>query len=101
MIVTEIKSPKQISTFLDAIVFGQAGFEQNLNRIERKKSGVFLTNSLSTVDNVLDILEFDSEIFNKRILEPSCGQGIFILKLISVIYQLFPDRQLLSEIYFL
>jgi tRNA1(Val) A37 N6-methylase TrmN6 len=38
----------------------------------------------------------DSEIFAKRILEPSCGQGIF-LKLLSDIYLKFPDDLLISN----
>ncbi len=97
MIVKESISQSQISSFLARIVFGQSSFEQNMDKRERKQNGVFLTNSLSTVENVLNVVEIDSEIFNKRILEPSCGQGIFILKLISDIYQLFPDEQMISK----
>lgn len=64
---------------------------------ERKQKGVFLTNSLSTVENVLNVVEINSEILSKRILEPSCGQGIFILKLISDVYQIFTDKQVISK----
>ena len=97
MVVKDNISQRQISIFLERIVFGQSGFEQKMNKYERKQNGVFLTNSLSTVENVLDVVEINSEILNKRILEPSCGQGIFILKLISDIYQLFPDQKLISR----
>lgn len=97
MIVKESISQSQISSFLERVVFGQSGFEQNMNKSERKQNGVFLTNSLSTVENVLNVVEINSEIINKRILEPSCGQGIFILKLISDVYQLFPDEQVISK----
>ena len=58
---------------------------------------MYLTNSLSTVENLLNIINIDTEIFNKRILEPSCGQGIFILKLLSNIYLRFPDSLMISN----
>lgn len=97
MVVKESISQSQISSFLERVVFGQSGFEQNMNKSDRKQHGVFLTNSLSTVENVLNVVEINSEILNKRILEPSCGQGIFILKLISDVYQSFPDEEVISK----
>lgn len=97
MIVRESINQSQISSFLKRIVYGQSGFEQNMNKKERKQNGVFLTNSLTTVENVLNIVEINSEVLNKRILEPSCGQGIFILKLIADVYQLFPDEQVIAK----
>ncbi|MDI9365505.1 MAG: TaqI-like C-terminal specificity domain-containing protein [Flavobacterium sp.] len=97
MIVKESISQTEISSFLERVVFGQFGFEQNMNKRERKQNGVFLTNSLSTVENVLNVVEINSELLKKRVLEPSCGQGIFILKLISDVYQLFPDEEVVSK----
>jgi len=95
--IKELKSANEISSFLDSVAIGQNGYEQGLNKLERKKNGVFLTNSLSIVENLLDVILIDSEIFGKRILEPSCGQGIFILKLLSDIYIKFPDSLLISK----
>jgi tRNA1(Val) A37 N6-methylase TrmN6 len=97
MLVKEFKSTAQISSFLDKIAIGQNGYEQGLNKIDRKKNGVFLTNSVNTVENLLDVIIIDSEIFGKRILEPSCGQGIFILKLLSNIYLKITDSLLISN----
>lgn len=97
MLVKEIINENSISNFLNQKTFGQNNYEQKLNKKERKKDGVFLTNSLDTVENLLDIILIDSEIFSKRILEPSCGQGIFILKLITDIYLKFPDSILISK----
>lgn len=97
MLVKELKSTYQISSFLGRVALGQNGYEQGLNKIERKKNGVFLTNSVDTVENLLNVVLIDSEIFKKRILEPSCGQGIFILKLLSDIYLKFPDSILISK----
>lgn len=97
MLVKDTIKSEQISFYLNRVVSGQSGFEQNLDKKHRKQNGVFLTNSLFTVENILSIVEINSDIFNKRILEPSCGQGIFILKLISDIYQTFPDEKLISS----
>lgn len=97
MEVKETISTNKISSFLNRKAFGQTDYEQNLNKKDRKKKGVFLTNSLVTVENLLDIVIIDSEIFTKRILEPSCGQGIFILKLLTDLYLKFPDEILISK----
>ncbi|MFA4852060.1 MAG: TaqI-like C-terminal specificity domain-containing protein [Bacteroidales bacterium] len=96
MLVKEIIKSEQISFYLNRIVTSQTGFEQNIDKQHRKQNGIFLTNSLFTVENILSIVEINSDIFTKRILEPSCGQGIFILKLISDVYQAFPDEKLIS-----
>ena len=97
MLLIKPKSIGQISSFLEKVTLTQNGYEQGLNTVKRKKNGVFLTNSIDTVENLLDVVIIDSEIFTKRILEPSCGQGIFILKLLSDIYLKFPDAFLLSN----
>jgi tRNA1(Val) A37 N6-methylase TrmN6 len=97
MLVKELKSVGQILCFIERVALGQNGYEQGLNKIDRKKNGVFLTNSVDTIENLIDIVLIDSEIFEKRILEPSCGQGIFILKLLSDIYLKFPDSILISN----
>lgn len=97
MLVKERKTNAQISLYFEKIVFCQNDYEQDLNKIDRKKNGVFLTNSLSTIENLLDVVIIDSAIFGKRILEPSCGQGIFILKLLTDIYLKFPDSLLISN----
>lgn len=97
MLVKETISLNEISSFHQRIVSSQNGYEQSLNKTERKKNGVFLTNSLDTVESIIDIVEINLDIFSKRILEPSCGQGIFILKLISDVYNKFPSSDLISK----
>lgn len=97
MEVKEIISTSKISSFLNRMAFGQSDYEQNLVSKDRKKKGVFLTNSLDTVENLLNIIIVDSEILSKKILEPSCGQGIFILKLLTDLYLQFPDKVIISK----
>jgi methylase of polypeptide subunit release factors len=97
MLIGETSNSIQISSFLQRVTDGQNGYEQSLNKIERKKNGIFLTNSLGIVAAILDVMEIDSDIFTKKILEPSCGQGIFVLKLLLNVYDKFPDSQLISN----
>ena len=97
MLIQENINSNQISLYLNKIINGQTGFEKNLDKKYRKQNGVFLTNSLITVENILSIIEIDNHIFNKRILEPSCGQGIFILKLIADLFQKYPNEKMINR----
>lgn len=55
---------------------------------ELKKTGQFHTNNLNVVNLILDnVIDFDIDtILDKKILEPSCGTGIFILAIIQRLY---------------
>ncbi len=96
MPIQELKTEKQISNFLNKIACNQNGYEQKLSEESRKKNGVFLTNSLATIDKILSVVDVENDIFSKKILEPACGQGIFILKLLADIYEHCPDDVLMS-----
>ena len=91
------KSQNDVLKFLEMKVSGQTVFEQKLNGGSRKQNGVFFTNSISTIDKLLDVIEIDADVFHKKILEPSCGQGIFLLRLIAKIYEKYPDELLISN----
>jgi tRNA1(Val) A37 N6-methylase TrmN6 len=97
MLTKKIKSKEQIFDFLNNIANNQNGYEQTLNVESRRKDGVFLTNSLATVEKVLSVVDVTDNIFSKKILEPACGQGIFILKLLSDIYAYCSDDVLMSN----
>jgi hypothetical protein len=94
-----VKEPNNIlvNNFLQSIVSSQNHFESNLDQLVRKKAGIFLTQSLSTIDNILDIIEIQQNIFTKKVLEPSVRYGIFILKLILKIYQYYPEAKHLQQ----
>lgn len=98
MSTQEFKTEKQIYDFLVEITRSQNGYEFNLNKTKRDKQGVFLTNSLSIVDNILSIISLDDNIFCKKILEPACGHGIFILKLIANVYLKYPFEDLIFKL---
>jgi len=91
-----IKTKKQISDFLNKIVDDQNSYEQKIKGESRKKKGVFLTNSLTTIEDILSVIDIENNIFSKKILEPSCGQGIFLLKLIVDIYSYCPNDIFIS-----
>ncbi len=68
-------------------IFKQQSFENNLNRPYRKDFGVFLTNNIQTIDNILSIIDFnDSKILTRKFLEPSCGNGVFIIRLLEKVF---------------
>jgi len=90
-------NPDNISLFLSNVITDQSHFEKKLKNVDKKQNGVFFTNSIHIIDNVLREIPIDSEIINKRILEPSCGQGIFLLKLISDIYRYNPTEEFINK----
>lgn len=92
-----MKTKKQTTEFLYQIACSQNSYEKGLIEKNRKKNGVFLTNSIHTVENILQCITFDETIFSKKILEPSCGQGVFLLKLIIDLYDYYPDDILVSK----
>lgn len=96
MLHPKLKTRIQNSDFLKQIACKQNGYEQKLDKDKRKKTGVYLTNSLLIIENILEIIDIKDDILSKKILEPSCGQGIFILKLLADIYEEYPDDTLIS-----
>jgi len=60
----------------------QSELEREFCNLNQKQNGVFLTSDSSVIDGVLVTVPNDRSIFNKSFLEPSCGQGAFLIKLI-------------------
>ena len=75
----------------------QLELENQLCSFKQKNKGVFLTNDLDTINSVLTVVPKDETIFNKSFLEPSCGQGIFLIKLIIKAYLISPDRFVIAK----
>ncbi len=49
----------------------------------KKDDGIFFTNEIKIIDSILDIIKFDNNIVNKKILDPAVGNGIFLLRIIE------------------
>ncbi len=59
----------------------------------KKNNGVFFTNEIKIIDSILDIIKFDNDIVNKKILDPAVGNGIFLLRIIERAYQCCSDKK--------
>ncbi len=71
-----------------SVVSTQSIHEKTLKVSYRKDFGVFLTNNIQTVDEILDVINFnDKDILNKKFLEPSCGNGVFVIRLLERIFK--------------
>lgn len=78
-----------------SVIHKQKYFEGQLEISQRKDYGIYLTNNISTIDKILSNIDFnDKEILTKRFLEPSCGNGVFIIRLLEKVFQ---NRVSLSE----
>jgi hypothetical protein len=91
------KNANQINDFLASLVESQYMFENGLNKKDRKDSGTFFTNEFCLIDTTLDIVEINNDLFQKKILEPACGHGILLLKLLINIYKKFPYSSVIDE----
>lgn len=70
------------------LVETQTMFENGLSDKKRKDFGVYLTNNIGTVDRILDVVDFDDpSLLSKKFLEPSCGNGVFLVRLLEKIHE--------------
>lgn len=75
----------------------QSKLEGHFCTINKKLNGRFLTSNASIIDTVLDSIPDDISILSKSFLEPSCGQGIFLLSLIIKAYVTKPTASAISK----
>lgn len=92
----DVLNKSSINDFFSNIISNQINYENQLLNNFKKQSGTFLTNTVDVIDRIIDIIKIDDDIFNKKILEPSCGQGIFLLRLISNLYKKYPSKKQIS-----
>ncbi len=78
-------------------ITSQIDHQAQLTYQKRKDNGVFFTNELKIIDSILDIIEFNNGIIDKKILEPACGNGIFLLRTIERIYQYHPSKEKINK----
>jgi len=81
----------------EKIIKKQQSFENNLSVNYKKDFGVFLTNNIPTIEEIISIIDFDQNILDKKILEPSCGQGIFLVRLIDKLYSKFKSQAIIEK----
>jgi len=82
----------------EEFVIRQVKYESGIDLSSRKDLGIYFTNNVNTVDNILDIIDFDSEdILKKKVLEPSCGNGIFVIRFLEKLIKLGISENDLAE----
>lgn len=80
------------------VVYNQSNFERGIDVSRRKDLGVFLTNNIKTVDNILEIIDFeDLSILSKKFLEPPCGNGVFLVRLLEKLFSSDADEEPVSN----
>ena len=75
----------------------QSNIEGDYCKVDKKNNGVFLTNNSFIIDAVLENVPNNITILSKTFLEPSCGQGIFLIKLIIKAYLYSPEAFNISK----
>ncbi len=68
-------------------------YEKTLPKELRKDFGQFYTNDCSLIDTMVS----DSKLFKGKILEPSCGSGLFLVQIINKIIQELQQKKYNSE----
>jgi len=86
-----------LDKFVSELLTTQGDSEKKVDSFIRKSTGLFLTNKLQTIDKILNIIPINEEILNKLILEPSCGEGIFLLRILIKVYERFPDKKIIKR----
>jgi len=71
--------------------------EKDIQSTVKKSNGIYLTNSNKVIDLILEYVPKDNTIFLKTFLEPSCGEGIFILRLILNAYFIDKNINIISK----
>ena len=85
----------EINSFqINHLIKRQLRKESNLSLIERKQNGTFLTNQVRVIDNIIDIVDVNSDLLRKKILEPSVGYGIILIRLLERISQNFEINEI-------
>lgn len=71
----------------------QKRFEEQLEIKHRKNNGVFFTNEIEIINLIINNIKIDNSLFSKKILEPSVGNGIFLIALLIKTSLIFNDEK--------
>lgn len=78
-------------------LMSQSALELQFCNLNQKQNGVFLTSDPSIINSVLITVPNDISIFEKYFLEPSCGHGAFLIKLIIKAFLISPELSRVSS----
>jgi TaqI-like C-terminal specificity domain/N-6 DNA Methylase len=94
--MTDVGTTIKNTSFFNELLYSQKTFENSLALSVKKQNGVYLTNTLSIIDDILSIIDF-STIEHKKILEPACGQGIFVLRILSKVHEFNSEKAFMDK----
>lgn len=70
------------------LIVEQVRHENGISKPLRKEFGIYLTNNIDTVDEILNIIDFeDPKLLDRKIVEPSCGNGVFVIRLLERLFE--------------
>ena len=64
----------------------------------QKKTGTFLTKNELLINKIIAFIPIDKTLFRKKILEPSCGNGLLLLGFIKKVYDKYNDKILIFKL---
>ena len=88
---------ENLNQTFDDFLNNQVKLENKLCLQMRKQNGIFFTKSSLVIDSVLECLPNDKSLLSKTILEPSCGQGVFLLRIIIKVYIICQEEIAIKE----
>lgn len=74
----------------------QTELEQDFCKSNQKSNAAFLTNNTLVIDLVLKEVPEDKNIFDSSFLEPACGHGVFLIKIILKAFSISPSMSVIS-----
>lgn len=80
----------------ERFLVNQTKLEQDFCKSNQKSNAAFLTNNTLVIDLVLKKVPEDKSIFDSSFLEPACGQGVFLIKLILKAFSISPSMSVIS-----
>jgi len=65
---------------------------------DNKKTGTFFTKNEVIINKIIEFIPIDKTLFNKKILEPSCGNGLLLLGFIKKVYDKYKDKSCIFKL---
>lgn len=82
-----------MNLIIQKTIENQTNHQERVKYKDRKDNGVFFTNEITIVDSILNIIAINDNIFERKILEPAVGNGIFLLRLLEKVHERYPDKK--------
>jgi tRNA1(Val) A37 N6-methylase TrmN6 len=91
------KNIKELEIEFSKYLEAQLLHELSTQKKGRKIKGAFLTSDIKIIEEICSSIKLDNSIFEKKILEPACGHGAFLINLIISAYKINSDEKAIKE----